>query len=62
MSGRKVRHDAGSEQVAVIATTQFERDTTSVDSAGQMLKGNQQSQDIQQGAAQQAAKYFSNRG
>ncbi len=53
---------AGSEQVATIAKTQFERDTTSIDSAGQMLKGNQQSQEIQQAAAQQATKYFGNRG
>lgn len=52
---------AGSDQVAVIAKTQFERDTTSIDSATQMTKGNQQSQDIQQSAASVATKHFGNR-
>ncbi len=53
---------AGSDQVAAIAQTQFQRDSTSIDSAGQMLKGNEQSQEIQQSAAQSATKYFGNRG
>ncbi len=53
---------AGTEQVATIAKMQFERDTTSVDSAGMMVKGNQQSQEIQQAAAQQATRFFGNRG
>ncbi len=52
---------AGSEQVANIAKQQFERDTTSIDSAAKMQQSNQQSQDIQQAAAQQATKYFGNR-
>jgi hypothetical protein len=52
---------AGSEQVASIAKQQFERDTTSIDSASKMLSSNQRSQDIQQSAAQQATKYFGNR-
>lgn len=51
---------AGSEQVAAIAKTQFERDSTSIDSAARMHAGNQQSQEIQQAAAQQATKYFGN--
>jgi hypothetical protein len=51
----------GSEQVASIAKQQFERDTTSIDSSAKMLSSNQKSQDIQQGAAQQATKYFGNR-
>lgn len=53
---------AGSEQAATIAKTQFERDTTSIDSATRMHSGNQQSQDIQQTAAKQATAYFGNRG
>lgn len=53
---------AGSEQVAAIAKVQFERDTLSIDSAARMHSGNQQSQEIQQTAAQVATRYFSNRG
>ena len=53
---------AGTEQVAAIAKMQFERDSSSIDSATRMHSGNQQSQDIQQAAAQQANKYFGNRG
>jgi hypothetical protein len=51
---------AGSEQVATIAKMQYERDSTSIDSATKMLSGNQKSQDIQQAASQQAIKYFGN--
>jgi hypothetical protein len=51
---------SGSEQVATIAKMQFERDTTSIDSAQKMMSGNQKSQDIQQAASQQAIKYFGN--
>jgi hypothetical protein len=51
---------AGSEQVVNIAKQQFERDTTSIDSAAKMQSSNQRSQDIQHGAAQQATKYFGN--
>jgi hypothetical protein len=51
---------AGSEQAATIAKVQFERDSTSIDSAAKMYSGNQKSQDIQQSAAQMATKYFGN--
>jgi hypothetical protein len=52
---------AGSEQVAAIAKTQFERDTLSIDSASRMHSGNQRSQEIQHSAADRATKYFGNR-
>ena len=51
---------AGSEEIATIAKLQFQRDTTSIDAANRMYQANQQSQEIQQGAAQQATKYFGN--
>ncbi len=53
---------AGSEQTASIARQQFERDTTSIDSAQRMHTGNQRSQDIQHQAAGRATNYFGNRG
>lgn len=53
---------AGSEQTASIAKQQFERDTTSIDSAQRMHTGNQRSQDIQHQAASRATTYFGNRG
>ena len=53
---------AGSTQVVSIAKQQFERDTTSIDSAARMQSGNQKSQDIQQQAAQAATTFFGNRG
>lgn len=53
---------AGSNEVVSIAKQQFERDTTSIDSAMRLQSGNQKSQDIQQQAAQAATSYFGNRG
>lgn len=52
---------AGSDNAAAIGQQQFQRDQTSIDSAGKMHASNQRSQDIQMQAAHQATRFFGNR-
>lgn len=53
---------SGAEQMGAISQIQFSRDTTGMDSAARLLQGNQESQEIQEGASQQAIRHFGNRG